>query len=451
MSATAIPATVAHEDSWPPPGQAWYAVGVFGLTLFTLFAAAPVTGLVLEYIKADFKLNDKQVALVVSSAGMWVNAIASLPISRLADRYSRRLIIAAGLLVLGFSSIASALVTTITMFFIVRLIGGLGGAGNGPATFSMLGDMFPPAKLPRAMAIMNFGFMFAIGLPLILGATMFGALQNVSLDLPLVGSLKTWQVLLLILAIPDLVLGVLILTTVREPTRRARSVGATVRPPAIRLREVFGYLWANKRAFWPMYVGLALNCLALGTSAWMTPFYQRTHGWGPEKFGWVQGWVYVLLAPCALLLGGWLAEKLAKRGFSDANLRMVFWASLLHIPFAVSFPIAASPWLALACVSLSTCTISIGTGPQNAAFQSIVPNEMRAQITASFLFVFTATAAAGPVIVGWLTDDVFKDPKDLRYSLFVMHAITGPLAAIVFWIGLKEYGRAVEQVRAWRR
>jgi len=190
--------------------------------------------------------------------------------------------------------------------------------------------------------------------------------------------------------------------------------------------------------------------MALLTSFWIVPFYQRTFGWTPDKFGYIQGLVYLLLAPLSLLFGGWLAEYWSRQGRADAAMRVVFYASLLHIPFAVSFGLVPNPYVALALLSASSCIILMGAGPQNGAFQSIVPNEMRAQVTASFLFVFTVMQAAGPFIVGWLTDNVFGDPKSLRYALALIHGVTAPLAVLVFWIGLKPYGEAVIRARAWQ-
>jgi len=254
----------------------------------------------------------------------------------------------------------------------------------------------------------------------------------------------------LILAVPDLVLGLLMLFTVHEPKRRGRVTQGdptSRHAKAASLAQIVAYMRANASAFWPMYVGLAFNCLALGTSFWMAPFYSRTYGWGPDKFGIIQGCVLLILAPAGLWFGGWLAEQLAKRGRADANLRVVLIASLAHIPFAVSFGLMPNPWLALVMASLNTCVIGIGTGPQNAAFQAIVPNEMRGQVTASFLFVFTVAAALGPYLVGWMTTDWLGE-NNLRYALVIMHAMLGPLAALAFWKGLKAYGAAVLRTRA---
>src|SRR5882672_6922227 len=157
----AVPAT---SEPWPSAARAWYAIAIFGLTVFTLFGNQFLVALMLEPIKIDMKLSDNQVALIFGVAGAFVLAFVSLVVSPLADRYSRRLIIGIGLIIVGLCNFGSAMTATAGAMLLVRLLGGAGGAGNGPATFSLLADTFPPAKLPKAMATMNIGFMIAVGL-----------------------------------------------------------------------------------------------------------------------------------------------------------------------------------------------------------------------------------------------------------------------------------------------
>ena len=114
----------------------------------------------------------------------------------------------------------------------------------------------------------------------------------------------------------------------------------------------------------------------------------------------------------------------------------------------MTFALVPNPWVALVLASLNTCVIGIGTGPQNAAFQAIVPNNMRAKITATFLFMFTIGSALGPNLVSTVTTYVFGDPNKLRYSLALMHAVLGPLAVLVFWKGLRAYGEAYARAQA---
>jgi MFS family permease len=445
-----MPAVGAASDTssepWPSPARAWYSVGIFGATVFTLFGNTFVLALMLEPIKHDLGLSDQQMAFIFGLAGQFVLAFMSLVISPLADKYSRTLIIGIGLLLIGLCNIGSALAAGAISMLMVRLLGGAGGAGNGPATFSLLADTFPSTKLPKAMATMNIGFMVAVGLSYLVGGLLLRSLATPEYTLPVFGTLRSWQVVFLILAVPDLLLGLLVLTTVLEAKRRGRAAPEPASAGGNLLSSyvgVFSYLWENRRAFGPMYIGLAINCMALvGNSFWMAPFYQRTHGWGPAQFGIYQGWLLLVLAPAGLMFGGWLAERLAKRGIADANQRVVIWGSLAHIPFGVSFALVPNPWMALVLASLNTAVIGVGTGPQNAAFQAIVPNNMRAKITATFLFMFTIGSALGPNLVSSITTYVFDDPDKLRYSLALTHAVLGPLAVLVFWKGLRAYGEA---------
>src|SRR6478735_9132272 len=257
--ARVMPAIGTAADSstapWPSPARAWYAVGIFGATVFTLFGNQFLLALMLEPIKLDMHLTDQQMSLIFGLAGQFVLAFMSLLVSPLADIYKRRLIIGIGLVIIGLCNFGSAMVATAGAMLIIRLLGGAGGAGNGPATFSLLADTFPPAKLPKAMATMNIGFMIAVGLTYLVGGFLLRSLATPEYTLPVFGTLRSWQVVFLILAVPDLLLGLLVLTTVLEAKRRGRGAPAATSSGGNLIRSyvgVFNYLWENRRAFGPM-------------------------------------------------------------------------------------------------------------------------------------------------------------------------------------------------------
>jgi MFS family permease len=454
-SPAAVPRS-ADSHSWPSPAKAWYGVGVFTVTLLVLFTNQNVVNLLAELIKKDLQLTDIQVSLIIGFAPAFFNAMFMLPVSRLVDIISRRLIIGFGLLMASVSSFGAGLSATFGQLFVVRLVGGIGGSGNGPATFSILADSFPPAKLPKALSVLNIGFVYAIAASTLLGGTLIAAVStSSSVSLPLIGDVRPWQAVFLILAVPDVLLAILMFTTVHEPRRRgvralSGATGAPT-PKVVPVREVFKFLSDNRAAFGPMFLGMALNAIALGgAGAWTPQFFMRTYGWGPAQYGIIQGFVLLLIAPIGLIAGGMLAERLAKRGYDDANLRVVFIASLLHLPFAILYTLMPNPYMAIALSAANIATISIGTGPQNAALQVIIPNEMRGQITALFLFGFMLLGyGVAPTLVAALTQYVFGEESMLRYSIFTIHLILGPIATAVFWYGLKAYGQAFARARAW--
>jgi MFS family permease len=176
----------------------------------------------------------------------------------------------------------------------------------------------------------------------------------------------------------------------------------------------------------------------------------RKFGWTIGDIGLAIGLILFIVAPLGLLCGGALAERLARRGYADANLRVVLIASVALIPGSVLFPLMPTATLALALIALNTFIGSLGPGPQNAALQVITPNTMRGQVTALFLVVFNLIGfGLGPTFVALLTDHVFSADRFLPYSLALTAGVLGPIAAIVIWRGLKPYGESVVRARAW--
>src|SRR5215467_11155246 len=105
----ATPATEPSSHPWPSPARAWYAVAIFGATVFTLFGNQFLVALIIEPIRLDTHLTDNQVALIFGGASGFVLAFASLVVSPLADIYSRRLIIGVGLIIVGLCNFGSAM------------------------------------------------------------------------------------------------------------------------------------------------------------------------------------------------------------------------------------------------------------------------------------------------------------------------------------------------------
>jgi MFS family permease len=438
---------------WPSPARAWYGVGVFALMLMIVFMNGGVLNLLVDMIKRDLHLTDTQVSFIIGFSSACA-AFLSLPVSRLIDTLSRKLIIGTGLVIVSLATLASGLAHGFAQLFVARLLGGAGASGNGPATFSILADYFPPAKLPKAISVMNIGFVYGGAASQVFGGLLIALVLGLpAVTLPIFGTLHAWQIVFLFIAIPEVLLAILVLATVHEPPRRGVRAGAAPGTPgskAVPVREVFRFLFANRKAFGPMFLGLAVSTLALGTLAWVPAFYMRTYGWTPAQYGVTQGIITMIISPIGLIGGGLLAEWLAKKGYDDANLRVVFISMVAHTPFAVLYPLMPTPTLALAVAAVNTTLIGAAAGPQNAALQVIVPNEMRGQITALFLFIFSLIGLGlGPTVVALLTDYVFGADSMVRYSILTVNATVGVLGSIIFWLGMKPYGEAFARARSW--
>jgi MFS family permease len=386
-----------------------------------------------------------------------IYAFLGLPIARLADVSSRRLIIGIGIAFWSAMTALSGVVHTYLQLFLARVGVGAGEASFAPATYSMLTDSFPKQKLPRAMAVMSIGFTAGSGLALILGGWVIHLVTGPPLitglapvTLPLVGAIHSWQLVFFAVGLPGLLLAA-VMATVKEPARRGLMRTEAARPAqSLPIRQIFAFLRSESSTYWPIFLAMGIKSLLLfGVGAWMPTFFVRTYGWTVPQIGFLNGLILLTISPLGLLTGGWLAERYARKGHDDANMRVVLIATVASLPATILYPLMPTPELALTGAALVQFIVSLGIGPGNAALQIITPNQMRGQVSAMYMFIFNIVGyGLGPTAVAVFTDYVFHAESALRYSLTAVAAITAPLAVLIVWYGLKPYGRSVLRANA---
>lgn len=437
-------------SDWPSPRRAWYALIILSLALLVATVDRGILTLLVAPIKARLELSDTQFTVLHGWAFVSVYALLGLPIARLADRSSRRLIIAIGIAFWSLMTALCGFANTFVQFFLARAGVGAGESAFAPATYSIVQDSFPPSKLPLVFAIISIGFTFGTYIGVLAGAVLMRVAADFATELePLFGYLESWQALLLLCALPGFVLAVL-MATVHEPRRRGFQPGTSA-TRVVPIGEVFGFFRQNGATYVPMFIAMGIKAmLSFGSGFWIPELFRRTFDWPVVKTAVLQGVLGLILAPLGLLLGGWLASHFARRGYDDANLRVLQIATVCAIPVAVTFPLLNDPDWVMAGWALNLFVISLGISPANAALQIITPNPMRGQIRAAYQFVFNVVGfGAGAFCVALFTDHVFHDEAALRYSLATVAAIIGPIAALLTWYGMKPYAQCVVRSRTW--
>jgi len=441
--------TPPSSEPWPSSARAWCAIFVFALALMMNFLDRGIVGLLVHPLEIDLHLTDSQVGLVTGVAYIVFYAAIGLPIARFADVGVRRTIVGVGVAVWSIATAFCGLAGNFWQLFAARMGVGAGEACNGPPVFSMISDLFPRDKLPLAIAVLNFGFIFGNGFASILGGAVIQALTGVSVTLPLVGTLHSWQLVFLAVGLPGLIVAGL-MATVKEPARRGRisKDGAHKNLP---VREVVRFFLDNVRTYAPMFAGLAFNIVpAVGLIIWGPEYFRRGFGWTTAEYALRAGLVTILFAPAGALFGGWLAGWFQRNGHDDANLRVVLLSFCLNLPGLLLFTLAQNPWLGLAAFAYTQFVAMWVPGPFNAALQVVTPNEMRSQITALFLFIFNIIGfGIGPSVVPWVTAHVFHDPAKLGYGLATVIAVLLPPAALSIFLGMKSYGAAMVRAKSW--
>ena len=353
--------------------------------------------------------------------------------------------IAFGVALWSLCTAACGLATSFWTMFAARAGLGAGESVNGPATYSLLGDSFPREKLPRAMAVLNVGFVAGTAFSLILGSVVIGAVENLHVVLPVLGVVKSWQLVFFALGLPGLVVAAL-MVTVREPARR--GVGSRKEAGLKSYFQVFGFLRRNARFYVCLFLSVFfLGVITYGSLNFRAAFFQRTYGWPAKEYGMVSGLASLVVSPIGLVVGAWLCERWNRR-HHDGNLRVALVANLFSLPFAIAGTLMPNAWLSIGCSLMVSATALVSAPPLVAAMQSITPSNVRAQVNSLYLLLFSGiTGIVGPWFIGWLTD-LQHDESKLRYVIAVASAVALPISVLALAFALKPFGRMIERIKA---
>jgi len=331
------------------------------------------------------------------------------------------------------------LAKTFGQLFIARVGVGIGEATLVPAANSLIGDSFPPERRSLPLGVFAAGISAGMGLGLLAGAVTVQFAEGIShISWPLVGMLKPWQIVFLILGIAGLPLAVLVLT-ILEPVRHELGAEATTSYPGLTLRESLSHLTKK----WPTYGTLfgGYTCFvaaANGIATWTPTFYIRSFDLTAPEAGMRLGLVIFVGGIMGALSGGALADWLKRRKTPRAQLKL-----LVGCGFAMLIPAAFAPIMSTVASSLAFLFFTFFFGamtvaPTISALQEATPNRLRAQATALLYFMVNLVGVGiGPFAIALVTDYVFGNDLALRYSLSMVGVTFTVIGTALLVLALK--------------
>jgi MFS family permease len=426
---------------------AWYAVFVLTLANISSFIDRQILSLLVKPIKHDLQLSDTQMSLLMGLSFALFYTIFGMFIGRMADRYSRRNIIIAGISVWSLMTTMCAGVGTYFQFFMARMGVGVGEATLSPSAYSMIADLFPKKRLATALSVFSLGVFLGSGLAMLIGSGIVAKLPKEGMmNVPIFGDIFPWQMIFLYVGLPGLLIALLLLT-IKEPTRSntLQVDGETVK---LSLKESLAIIFKHRTAYLMICFATAFAALVnYGSNAWIPTFIARTYGWDVPRAGAFYGLILVTSSISGVLFGGWYADYLVKKGVPDGRLRVGLFGTVLCL---CSFWIPLLPkaeWTLLA-VFIPSFALAAPFGATTAAIQEIMPNQVRALASSIFLFILNLIGIGlGPTSVALFTDYIFKDENAIRYSMVLLYLIGGGGAVLFTLIGLKHYRKAIEETK----
>jgi len=435
-----------NNSAYPSSLRAWSTVAILMLAYVLSFVDRQILNLLVGPIRRDLVISDTQMSLLMGLSFALFYTVCGIPLGRLADTKSRRGLIAIGVLFWSAMTAACGMARLYWQFLLCRIGVGVGEAALSPAAYSLIADSFPAERRATAISVYSMGVYLGSGLAFLLGGLVikFASAQGDVL-LPLLGEVRPWQLIFLILGAAGVLFSLLLLA-IREPARR--GVGAGVAVPLI---EVGRYLRANRRTVLYHNFGFAgLAFAGYGSAAWIPTFFIRTYGWDAGHVGVVYGSIVAVFGCLGIVFGGRLADWMAKRGRTDANMRVGLYAAMAALPCVVSFPLMDNALWAAVLMAPTVFCLSMPFGVAPAAIQEIMPSAMRGQASAIYLFVITLIGLGiGPTAVALVTDYLFADDQALRYSLLIVSTLAVSSSLFLLAKGLQPYRESVLHLQQW--
>lgn len=448
-------AATSQEEPYPPIRYAWYVVGVLTLVYIFSFIDRQILNLLVRPIRRDLAITDTQMSLLMGFSFAVFYTFFGIILGRLADSRSRRGLIAAGFVVWSVLTAGCGLAKNFWQMLLLRMGVGVGEAALSPAAYSLITDYFPKNRLATAISVYSMGIYIGSGLALVAGGSVARfAMAQEAWQLPIVGPTRPWQVIFFVIGLPGVLLA-LLMYTVREPARRGTRVVRTAqgkfKAAQVPMREVYRYILDNKATFLCHNVGFALISFSnYGSNAWIPTFFHRTHGWHESTAGIVYGSIVAVFGTCGIVAGGRFADWLAERGYRDASIRVGLIGSLLWFSTGIVYPLVPDPNWAAVLTAPAVFFTSAPFGVAAAAIQQMMPNPMRGQASAIYLFVVNLIGLGiGPTAVAMTTDFVFRDDYAVRYSLLIVATMAHLGSVALLWAGLKPFLHSLDRLKVW--
>ena len=413
------------------------------------FTDRQIIAVMIEPIKADLELSDVQISLVGGLSFAIFYSIAGIFMGRLADRVNRPALIGAGVFIWSLTTALCGMASQFWHLLLLRMGVGLGESALLPSAFSLLADYFEPKRLTTAMSVFLLGAPIGIGVAFAGGGYLYGVAldftaSNQGQIIPVLGELRAWELVLLILGLSGMLMS-LALLTVREPRQYKQIAngkeGSSSREHDASIGEVMKYFRKN----WLVISGIyfAMACITLSSYAqgfWDITFLSRTFGLDPVTGGVWYGLLQMSGGISGVLAGGIIADRLTGKGINDGRLRMIIAGGLIAVLGGIVYPLMSSADASMLMLFFTIFGNAIPYGCAAATIQLLFPAGMRGVAAGLYFFVSNAFGLGiGPTAVAFLTDYIFADPQMLRYSILTVGSTARALAIISILIILPHY------------
>lgn len=400
-------------------GRALRALLILQLVYFFSFVDRQILGILAMPIKADLRLTDTELGLLGGLAFAVFYTGFGIPIGWLADRVNRVRIVATALLMWSGFTALSAFTQGFAQLFLCRMLVGVGEAGGGGPSSSIVSDTFPRRDRGRAIGILLIGIPLGSATGILVGG--------------LVADWLDWRTAFLVVGAAGVLLVPIVWFGVPEPVRGGQD---GVGPPApAGLAATLADL-GRRPTFWLVaFAASANSTIGYGNQFWLPSVFQRSYGLSLRETAMYFGSVVLVGGVIGVTLGGHLADRLALyslRAYALVPATACVMCALLYT-LALTSPTLGVAWPLL---TLAYIMSYASLAPGLTIVHNVTHPAMRALATASFQLVnnlvgLTVGLAAIGMLSDWMTQAM--GPDGLRWATLAGQ-VFNLLAATLYFV-----------------
>jgi MFS family permease len=444
-----------QSQPWPSEKWGFYALFCIIFATFVTFFDQTVFGMLSERMKASFHITDATLGILQGPVTIVAYVIVGIPLARLVDIFPRKFVLGISIAVLGSIMALGGLAQSFRQLVGTRLFVGAASSANGPGSYSLLVDSFRPYRIPLVFALLQLGFIGGTSIGAIVGGQMIGWTSTLPEKVSFLGMpIFNWQLVLLLIGAPGLLAGLLYMFAKEPPRRSPPEASRLTSPDAPFARKFAAFMgwdalkaiWARKAVFVPLFAALAMSAVeSQGMIPWRVPLMARTYGWNEAETGALLGTLLLVAMLAGIAVGGMFVTWMSRR-YTDANIRATTIIFACTTVTTILMPLMPTGELSIAMMAIGTFFGLAGAPAQNAAIQRIAPNEMRGQVSAFYLFMFTFFAAIGSWVIGAVSTYIVGDESQVWKAVLIVAAVFLPTATFFMWRGIKPYRVEVERL-----